>query len=341
GLTQRGWSTDSQFYDLLNQSIFLWIITSLVWLVIRIASFQGSKIWLIGISSIIIFDLFSVNWQLNLYPQLPEWHTQKPAVVAALEADITAQQEQDTLQPFRVYNEFRLYDNYGIPFGVEDMWGASPLRLAYYDQFLQPPMLIERAWAMLNVKYVITWRDTLYVPSTVLFQEPAPDGMTYLHRIDATHPRAWLVHDVEQMPESMMVSRMAKADFDPYELVLLPSNVVIDVTPKVGVEQVVIDSMTPTQLIFDVQVSSSGVLVLSEIDYPGWQAQINGQSTPILRANSTLRAIPISSGNHQVVITFQSRSFQVGAIFSAFTILGLLIYWVYMWQKRRTTFVTK
>ncbi|NIV31785.1 MAG: hypothetical protein GWN58_20555, partial [Anaerolineae bacterium] len=59
---------------------------------------------------------------------------------------------------------FRLPDNLGSLFGLEEIRGASPLKVKHYHRLLQD-VPIERVWQLLNLKYVTTWRDTLNVPS--------------------------------------------------------------------------------------------------------------------------------------------------------------------------------
>jgi hypothetical protein len=193
GLTNSGWSTESLFYGLLGAAALLMIISGLSWLLWRAGPWLPTQILPIFVVGLICFDLFSVNWQTNLFPQPPAWHTRQPAAVQAIKADAGKAPDE----PFRVYNEFRLYDNYGVPFEMEDMWGASPLRPSRYDEFLAPPMPIERTWELLNVRYVITWREELFLPSTVIYQEAAADGTTYVHRLETTGPRAWLVTRTE------------------------------------------------------------------------------------------------------------------------------------------------
>jgi uncharacterized membrane protein YfhO len=77
----------------------------------------------------------------------------------------------------------------------------------------------------------------------------------------------------------------------------------------------------------EVQVSaaSGGILVLSEIFYPGWQAQIDGESVPILRADYALRAVCVPPGEHRVVMQFAPRSLQIGAGVTLFS--SLLVLW--------------
>jgi hypothetical protein len=217
---------------------------------------------------------------------------------------------------------------------MQDLWGASPLRLARYDAFMSPPMLIERAWAMLNVKYVITWRSELYAPSTVIHQEPAGDDTTYVHRLNEVGPRAWLVHRFEQMPEAEMIARMAEPDFDFRQVALvseagantrMPTGRPVDEYAHRQQEEVRVVSAQPNRIVLDVEAASEGMLVLSEIDYPGWRVTVDGAPVSMVRANYVLRAAPVPAGTHQIIFEFSPLTFKLGAVISGLALLGLIL----------------
>jgi hypothetical protein len=88
-----------------------------------------------------------------------------------------------------------------VPYALEDAWGASPLRLARYDE-LYRSLRMERVWQLLNVKYIITWREELYVPSDIIYQEPTGDEVTYVHRLAQVAPRAWWVYRAQEVSET-------------------------------------------------------------------------------------------------------------------------------------------
>ncbi|GIK41183.1 MAG: hypothetical protein BroJett011_50160 [Chloroflexota bacterium] len=329
GLNQTGWTPASPFYGLLGAASLLTILLALAWLLWRFGPRWHPALFTAFTAALICFDLFSVNWQTNLYPQPPEWHTQIPPVVAAIKQDAAAAPGE----PFRVYNEFRLYDNYGIPFALEDLWGASPLRPLRYDQFLAPPMPIERAWELLNVKYVVTWRKELYVPSTIIYEEPAEKDTTYVHRLNTVGPRAWLVAQAETAGDQTILQKIADPNFDRWHVALLeansewPRSVASDVIPTntqdasdLTYHVSRITSHT-SRLTLHLTTDAPALLILSEVDYPGWQATVDGQSTPILRAYYTLRAVPVPAGEHTVELTFRPFSFTVGAIITVLSIL--------------------
>ena len=64
----------------------------------------------------------------------------------------------------------------------------------------------------------------------------------------------------------------------------------------------------PNQLEYDVKSAKGGVVVFSEIYYPGWTATVDGQETPVGRVDYVLRAINVKAGNHKVVLTFKPQS---------------------------------
>ncbi|HRV91520.1 MAG TPA: YfhO family protein [Anaerolineae bacterium] len=339
GLNTTGWTPVSPFYGLLGASTLLTLLMALNWLLWRFAA-RLTPTWLtILTAGLICFDLFSVNWQTNLYPQPPEWHTRMPRVVEVIKQDAA----QTPNEPYRVYNEFRLYDNYGVPFEIEDLWGASPLRPNRYDQFLAPPMPIERTWELLNVKYVITWREELFVPSTILYQEPAADGTTYVHRLDEVGPRAWLVTQTQIADDAAILHTIADPNFDRWHIALLEPGS----EPFIQkIDQPTSEPSTPTpyalrtmysspqSLSITIDTSTPALLILSEPDYPGWQATIDGQPAPILRADYILRAVPMPAGEHTVQLTFRPLSFIIGAVISGITVITAVILLGLFYRRR-------
>ena len=64
----------------------------------------------------------------------------------------------------------------------------------------------------------------------------------------------------------------------------------------------------PNNLTYEVKSSKGGVVVFSEIYYPGWTATIDGQPAELGRVNYLLRALNVKAGNHKVVLDFHPTS---------------------------------
>jgi hypothetical protein len=69
----------------------------------------------------------------------------------------------------------------------------------------------------------------------------------------------------------------------------------------------------PYWLKYESNTASGGLAVFSEIYYPeGWSATIDGNATPILKVNYTLRAIEVPAGKHTIEFTFAPKAYIIG-----------------------------
>ena len=64
----------------------------------------------------------------------------------------------------------------------------------------------------------------------------------------------------------------------------------------------------PNELQYDVESGKGGVIVFSEIFYPGWTATVDGQPAELGRVNYVLRALSVEPGSHKVVLSFFPKS---------------------------------
>ncbi len=348
GLNSTGWQEDSPFHFLLSRSVWLALMLAMAWGLIR-ASEGGPRgngrlrgrfyVPLIGLGTMLLvtLDLFTINWKTNVYPALPETQTVPPAVVQAIYDDVTQG------QAFRVYNEYRVYENYGVPFSLVDAWGASPLRLAGYDD-LYRSLRMERVWQLLNVKYVITWREELYAPSQIIYQEPTDHDVTYVHRLDEIAPRAWLVYHAEEIGDDDALARLDAFEFDPARVALVPpgTRLVLQQPPGDRPDEgsfregsVAVTGRTPGSVSLSIDAPADGLLVLSEIHYPGWRAMVDGSAVPVIRTDHILRGIPVPAGKHQVQLVFRPVTFTVGAALSGITLGALAVAGVWVWLRKR------
>ena len=67
---------------------------------------------------------------------------------------------------------------------------------------------------------------------------------------------------------------------------------------------VTITAYEPNRLTYDVNSGKGGVLVFSEIFYPGWTATVDGEPVELGRVDYVLRAMNVKPGRHEVVLSF-------------------------------------
>lgn len=94
-------------------------------------------------------------------------------------------------------------------------------------------------------------------------------------------------------------------------------------------------SYEPNALVYEVNSDKGGVLVFSEVYYPGWQATVDGVPTELGRVNYILRAINIKPGKHEVAMNFHPASIRITetvayasyGILLVLAALGLFVQW--------------
>ncbi len=67
------------------------------------------------------------------------------------------------------------------------------------------------------------------------------------------------------------------------------------------------------------------MLVLTDVYFPGWQAIVDGRSTPVRRVDYLLRGVAVSPGRHTVEFRYRPTSWRVGWMLSGLTLIGLVV----------------
>jgi uncharacterized membrane protein YfhO len=81
----------------------------------------------------------------------------------------------------------------------------------------------------------------------------------------------------------------------------------------------------PERVVAEVTTSFPGVLLLTDLHYPGWRAQANGRDIEILRADGLFRAVPLPAGAHRIVFRYRPVSFSAGAALSLSALLTMFL----------------
>ena len=112
-----------------------------------------------------------------------------------------------------------------------------------------------------------------------------------------------------------------------------------------NVSQVELVSYAPNKLKYNVSSEKGGVVVFSEIYYPGWTATIDGQKADLGRVNYILRALNVEKGKHTIELTFDPQSVHTTETIAtvAFAVLLILIALIAFleYKKRKNSNITK
>ncbi|MEX1259148.1 MAG: hypothetical protein WEG36_16245 [Gemmatimonadota bacterium] len=195
---------------------------------------------------------------------------------------------------------------------------------------------------ILNVRYVI-WPDGQIGPIEdvdPLNQLVLPDGTVFSSVYPYPGlPRARIVGDAVVVPEAEGVAVILgnhELEYDPFRQAVLNEEPTFELGgPEVrGNAQWV--ERTPNRLLLEVESSGPGLLVLSENWFPAWRATVDGEEVPVLRADHTLRGVPIPGGAHRVEMWYESSVLRGAlgvSLVSLFALLGVAIAGV-AWRRR-------
>ena len=94
----------------------------------------------------------------------------------------------------------------------------------------------------------------------------------------------------------------------------------------------------PVEAKYTVDSQQGGLVIFSEVYYPGWTATIDGQPAEVGRANYVLRALNVPAGKHEVVFTYNPQSIHttemIAYIALGVLLLGLLVACFLTFRKR-------
>ena len=227
---------------------------------------------------------------------------------------------QDTALDYRVLNlASNTFNENETSYYHKSIGGYHPAKLRRYQEmieaYIMPEMQVmmpaisdaqgdmtkvagDSIWPvlnMLNMKYVIV---------------PLQGGQTVPIMNPYAYGNAWFVDRLSYVANANEeIAAVGKLD--------LRHEAVADAKFKEQLgEAVVQDDMSvvqlktyaPNELSYEVNSSKGGILVFSEIYYPGWTASVDGKETELGRVDYILRAMKMSPGTHQVVLTFKPRS---------------------------------
>lgn len=198
----------------------------------------------------------------------------------------------------------RVFETY-----LEALTGISPVRqMPYYRMdprvYQQYDALLDN---VLNVKYF--WHKNEG-------EEPV------LYRAESFFPRAFFVSDfLVRPPEDFL-----KIQMDARSMVMLHEE---PPPGRYGIAdpaeaQVVVGSYSNDEIRLSVAAPGDGFVVLSEVYYPGWRAQVDGVETRILRGDYLLRVVPVKAGEHRVRMFFAPTSLLLGKLITAGTLLAVV-----------------
>ncbi|MCJ7792460.1 MAG: YfhO family protein [Candidatus Marinimicrobia bacterium] len=312
----------------------------------------GLLLFLSLLLSLIFFDVFRGvrKWipfddREHVYPQLP--------VLTFL---------TERVGPDRVFGFFGMeMMNY---FQIPGFSGYDPLYSQRYGELLMtahhgnitPPGIrgisLERraqyTMELLNLmggKYIFHAIDDAYhVWSFNFWDYPGQFKLIYrgdkyeIYENQGALPRAFIAYDYQVIKEPQaIVDKIYALGTKTRETLILEEKpeLELEAPTEVKSKSVAIKQYLPNRIEIAFQTDKPGLLFLSDNEYPGWRALIDGQEAKIYRADYSFRAVPVPQGEHELVFLYEPVSFKWGLILSSLGFIILSMATLIIWRFKK------
>jgi hypothetical protein len=303
------------------------------------------------VAAIAAGELVWWNAASTLNAEGPEYYAalQRPAgedaaILALLQREIDARRREGERPRVEVMGVGGSWQNLAMTRGLEAINGYNPLRIGRYDRLVSPGettyVVDQRLFPSsfdgydcalareLGLEYLVLGEPIEKVPH--LKRRPVAD-------VVLAGPKVWIYQLGDPEPRVTLITRVVVADADAQVKAGLfgvnPASqtaLIDDDTAPVRTHwqtlaggegnYAQIASWRPDRVEVEVDSAHAGVVVLHDLYYPGWVAEVDGKPARLLRANVLFRAVEVNEGQHRVVFSF--RPFAPGNLRDAF--LGLL-----------------
>ncbi len=290
-----------------------------------------------GLSVLVAVDLGRIDKAFIDTLDFHEW--------AAPDANVRFLQQQRSLGPFRVADMRGSAQNVELGmFGIDLLAGHHPNDLARYRTFLGlqgsqasgSNMRHTTVLRMANVKYLM-WPEGAvggppFAGAQRLSSAPGSAGLEAVYVFPGLD-RAWVVESWSVEPDdAAAMVRILGQDFDPEREAILAEPLDVpdaEGDPRtmggtgVGRVEWVVDGTDHREM--RVETTGPALLIVSENWFPGWVAHVNGEETPVRRANVTFQAIELpGAGVHEVALRFTAPTVRRAAVASGIAVLVTL-----------------
>ena len=297
-----------------------------------------------------LIDLWQVNKRyLNNDMFVPK--SEREAPIQETETDRIILQDKTDLGNYRVLNlASNTFNENETSYFHNSIGGYHAAKLRRYqdmiDMYIAPEMgSLMQAVAQAGGDMSKVNGDSIFPVLNMLnaryFILPLQDGQTVPVQNPYVYGPAWYVDNLTYVDNANAeIERVGKMDIR-HEAV---ADKRFEAQLKTAVKQdstsvVKLTSYMSDRLTYDVNSSKGGVIVFSEVYYPGWTATVDGQPVELGRVNYLLRAVNVAPGKHKIELAFHSKSVTttetIAYVAYAVLLLAILLLAYIEYRKKR------
>jgi hypothetical protein len=301
--------------DALRSLAFILAAAALLWF-----SFAGKikqQVFLVAMGLLVLIDLWGVD-KRYLNDKDYEKRKKTDAVVEKTQADEIILQDKDP--HYRVYNTTQRLDQDALTsYYHKSIGGYHGAKMRRYQELIEFQIARNNMemFNMLNVKYFIVGDST---------------GRQFAQRNPYNNGNAWFVNEIKWVADADEEIN-ALTDFQSKNTAVIDKKfepVLKGFTfSKDSLSTIILTKYQPNKLVYESNTTGPQLAVFSEVYYDkGWNAYIDGKLVDHVRADYTLRALPIPAGKHNIEFKFEPSIVATGeriAYASSGVLYGALI----------------
>ena len=194
-------------------------------------------------------------------------------------------------------------------FGNSSLIDRIPNADGFYSLYLRRP---REAWAALffnaDTNATVGLADFLGVslvshPTEFLSWAPRP---TALPMVTAGQRPVFL-------PENEILPVLSSTNFNPREIACFEEDLRGKLTATNSASATISNlNVSAHEVTAEVEISSPGIVVLSQSHHPNWNAFVDGASVELLRVNHGFQAVQVPEGKHTLRLVYRDERFQIG-----------------------------
>jgi hypothetical protein len=130
------------------------------------------------------------------------------------------------------------------------------------------------------------------------------------------------------------LAALTRNNFDPGKTVFLPPEARAFTTVSNQTSAKVLKcQFGDNTVVAEIEADEPSLVVVAQMYYHDWQAQIDGRAAPLLRANVAFQAVQVPAGRHWLHFYYRDHAFEIGAVVAGIAWLGSL--WALLILRRK------
>ncbi|MGP1625345.1 YfhO family protein [Prevotella koreensis] len=332
------------------RSFFIIVVGTLLLLLFK-AKKLNATVMIFSMLALCLIDLWQID-KRYLNDDMFVSAAEREAPIEMTQTDEQILGDKTSMGNFRVLNfATNTFNENNTSYYHKSIGGYHPAKLRRYQELIESyiaPQMTVTAPAIADAMGDMTKLngDSLFpvlnMLNTRYFILPLQGGQTAPIKNPYGYGNGWFVDKVKYVDN-------ANSELDAIGKTMLRHEAVADKKfeqtlgqskQQTGEATVTLTSYKPNHLTYDVKSSTGGIVVFSEVYYPGWTATIDGNPAEVGRVDYVLRGIQMPAGSHKVEMIFYPKSVdntETVAYIAYLLLFATIAAGVFFeWKKRRT-----